>query len=222
MTSLNSLDTICRDAHFTKRGRAYFRVIGDGVLQIVKRQYQRAFYADELCVGLLSMYSEMQPEWFTSFGCITRYPVVNCAMQKDIPLLAVPPMDEQVQMLQDIVLPWMDSIDAQKRLISAITKMDRRWNDSFKIAPYLACGETNHAKKVVREILAQHAFAYDNRSLSGDYPPSDVEEWEKQEDEDFYQLLKMIDRADLEEIHKFLQRNYEQNRVYAKFCIKER
>lgn len=217
MPSLNLLQNICKAAHFTKKGKAYFRVTGDGVLQIVKVKYERAFYADLLYIGLLSMYGELQPEWFTSRGCIVRYPVVNCAIQKDIPPVSAPPFGEQVELLQSKVIPWLDSIITQKQLVTAITKLDCRWNDENKIAPYLACGEVNHAKKVVREIIMQHDFAEYNRCAAYDISSFDSLEFRERESDAYYKLMGMIDREDPYEIQCYLRRNYAQNTARASF-----
>lgn len=217
MTSLNRLQNICKDAHFTKKGKASFRIIGDGVLQVVKVKYERAFCSDLLYIGLLSMYGELQPECFTSHGCIVRYPIVNCVIQKDIPPVSVPPFDEQVKLLQSNVLPWLDSIRTQKQLVTAITKLDRRWNDEIKIAPYLACGEINHAKKVVREILLQHGFAESNRRLTNDTLFFDALDFAGIGEDPYQELLYMIDRADVDEIHDYLKSNHAKNVSMASF-----
>ena len=221
MTSLNLLQTICRDAHFAKRGKAYFRIVGDGVLQIVKTRYERALYSDVLYIGLFSMYGKLQPEWFTSMGCITKYPVVNCAIQKDMPLVIVPSMDEQVLLFRSKVLPWLDSVDTQKRLVTAITKLDRLWNDENKIAPYLACGEVNHAKKVIREIMLQHDFARMNGAAKDDMPYFDGIEWQWSRRDPLQEVLQMIDRSDSDAIRNYLQNNYTENMKQTRFMRKK-
>lgn len=57
---------------FVRRGSAFFRVWGDGVLQVLKFSSLRGDNVHELRVGVLSMYGELYPIWFTSFGCIPR------------------------------------------------------------------------------------------------------------------------------------------------------
>ncbi len=57
---------------FVRRGSAFFRVWGDGILQVLKFQRQRAYQVHDLHVGIFSMYGELYPEWFTSGGCIPR------------------------------------------------------------------------------------------------------------------------------------------------------
>ena len=115
-------------------------------------------------------------------------------------------------MLNDRVLPWLDSIDTQKKLVMAINRLDRRWNDALKIGPYLACGESNHAKKVVREILAQHHtrdsfWVIDEEGVS-----------KLKGDRALLDLIDVIDAGD-EAIWAYMQANYETNLGYAKACL---
>lgn len=62
---------------FVRRGAAFFRVWGDGVLQVLKFERERGDRVHDLRVGVFSMYGNLYPEWFTSGGCIPRGSVVN-------------------------------------------------------------------------------------------------------------------------------------------------
>lgn len=57
---------------FIRRGAAFFRVWGDGVLQVLKFERQRGIRVYDLSVGVFSIYGKLHPEWFTSGGCIPR------------------------------------------------------------------------------------------------------------------------------------------------------
>ena len=57
---------------FVRRGSAFFRIWGDGVLQVLKFERQRGDQVHDLSVGVFSMYGRLYPEWFTSGGCIPR------------------------------------------------------------------------------------------------------------------------------------------------------
>ena len=57
---------------FVRRGSAFFRVWGDGVLQVLKFERQRGDRVHDLSIGIFSMYGRLYPEWFTSSGCIPR------------------------------------------------------------------------------------------------------------------------------------------------------
>ena len=62
---------------FVRRGSAFFRVWGDGVLQVLKFERQRGEQVYDLSVGIFSMYGRLYPEWFTSSGCIPRGSIVS-------------------------------------------------------------------------------------------------------------------------------------------------
>lgn len=64
---------------FVRRGAAFFRVWGDGVLQVLKFERQRVFHVHDLNVGVFSMYGRLSAEWFTSRGCIPRGSIAGFA-----------------------------------------------------------------------------------------------------------------------------------------------
>ena len=68
----NLLKDALQETGFVRRGSAFFRVWGDGVLQVLKFERQHIFDVHELYVGVFSMYGKLKPEWFTSGGCIPR------------------------------------------------------------------------------------------------------------------------------------------------------
>lgn len=68
----NLLKHALQGTGFVRRGSAFFRVWGDGVLQVLKFQRQRGDKVHDLCVGVFSMYGVLSPEWFTSRWCNTR------------------------------------------------------------------------------------------------------------------------------------------------------
>ena len=68
----NLLKVALQGTGFVRRGSAFFRVWGDGVLQVVKFQRQRIYEAHDLSVGVFSMYGRLYPDWFTSSRCIPR------------------------------------------------------------------------------------------------------------------------------------------------------
>lgn len=215
------LKNLCTTSGFTQKGKTFFRLVGDGVLQVVKCEYQRNLRGDIISVGLFSMYGYMQPKWFTATGCIPRYSIISCLYQNNIPLTFAIPPQTQLDILEANVLPWLDTINTQKRLISAITKLDPRWYDSLKIGPYLACDEINHAKKVIRSILAQHNFERTYRIKFCEDSQEMLILEPAQGDENLHSLLEMISRENLEEIDKYLKVNYERNIKYASFCRKK-
>ena len=205
-------------AGFAQKGKAYFRVVGDGILQIIRPQYERVFRSDVVYIGLLSMYDYLMPQHFTSTGSITRYPVSNCAAFDQRPLAFYPSAELQLDLLHNKVIPWLNTINTQKQLINAISRLDPRWNDSLKIIPYLACGEINHARKVAKEILRQHDFAYARRLAYQDTPPPTLNASHSESDNRLCALIALMEKKDPNEIRACLSNNYAQNIIYAKFC----
>ena len=209
---LEQLRGVCAEAGFARKGNAFFRIVGDGVLQIVRPRYERAFRAYVIFVGLLSMYDRLTPRHFTAAGCVARYPVTNCAACNGIPLIFAPDLAAQTELLRAKVIPGLDTLDTQKKLVHAISQLDPRWNDAQKIGPFIACGQINHARKVIKEIIGQHAYAQASGLTRQIMPDADRET-------QIYNLLVLLNRDDPAEIDGYLQENYAQNLILAKFCI---
>ena len=72
MNPANLLKNALKGTGFVRRGSAFFRVWGDGVLQVLKFERQHICQVHDLSVGIFSMYGRLYPEWFTSSGCIPR------------------------------------------------------------------------------------------------------------------------------------------------------
>ena len=73
----NLLKVALQETGFVRRGSAFFRVWGDGVLQVLKFERQRGDRVYDLSVGVFSMYGRLYPEWFTSSGCIPRASIAS-------------------------------------------------------------------------------------------------------------------------------------------------
>ena len=73
----NLLKVALQGTGFVRRGSAFFRVWGDGVLQVLKFERHRVDRVHDLSVGVFSMYGRLSPEWFTSSGCIPEASVAN-------------------------------------------------------------------------------------------------------------------------------------------------
>ena len=73
----NLLKNTLQGTGFVRRGSAFFRVWGDGVLQVLKFERQCGDRVHNLSVGVFSMYGKLYPEWFTSSGCIPRASIAS-------------------------------------------------------------------------------------------------------------------------------------------------
>ena len=226
------LNRLLKPHGFVRRGTAFFRVHGDGILQVVKFNRERSG-EKELCIGLFSLYSELDLCWFTGRGCIPRYPIVNilgqrwesvCRFELDYHNSLI----KQLNVLCDAGIPWLNQIETPLDMSRGVHYLETSWggsyiwNDSFKIAPYLRSGELENARRVVQAILDQHNMAYKaNRELY-----KDEEEYKNylrpwlEQDRALYDLRSMIERGDAVEIEAYLRNNYEKNLPYASFCMK--
>ena len=214
------MQEICESAGFVRKGKVFFRVLGDGVLQVVKCQYERAFQSYLIYVGLQSMYAQLQPKHFTAGGCMANYSVIQCYYLNRVPVVFASPMEGQLEMMKNGVLPWLSTIDTQKKLVTAISKLDNRWNDTKKIGPFLACGEYNHAKKVIKEIIGAYSFAMVRSVAPRDVSVADMVEKARTEDTPFYGIIELIDMGETA-VSAYLQANFEANMSYAKSIVKK-
>ena len=168
---INKLSALCSEKKFKKRGNSFFRVWGDGVLQVIKLRHEMNGGYYELAIGLFSMYGDLSPRWFTSLGSITRYPVVcfvgkhSCAYletNNGYRRIKVVPPEDQIAILVDNVFPWLEQITTQECLAEGICALDAKmydqiiWNDMLKFAPYLHSKNVGKATRVIQAALEQH------------------------------------------------------------------
>lgn len=229
---------VCLSHRFVRRGKSFFRINGNGVLQVLKYEYEPQNPHHDLSFGLLSMYGEMRPQWFTSGGCLVKHSIVNLVGQPN-PILPsnqsaqyvpytrrmVTPI-EQLTILNDCGFPWLDSIDSQASLAEALCYLDTirfsciLWNDELKFYPYLYEGDTTAAIKVMEAIIHQWDFALERQrqALSSEefqIYSSALLEGKK----GIFEKLAIAQRSDPEEIKNYLLRNLVQNKKLAKFCL---
>ena len=240
-----SLSKEINEYGFIRRGGAFFRIQGDGVLQVIKFEYERVMEEYDLSVGLFSLYGELLQQWFTSGGCIPRYSVVNFINERN-PIISESRNDvvyermispeEQIEILIDKGVPWLDEIKTQRQLAEGICWFDKQdgkevlWNDDLKIAPFLASEQKNKAIRVISAILQQHVpVIYKLPPGRNEWPElewqdEDIHRYEKLfpgKDEKFLNLYRLIKREDEEEIREYLMKNYNRNMQYAAFCRKK-
>lgn len=256
-------DILCPHS-FYRKGSAFFRLHGDGVLQTIKREYEPHMGEHMLYFGLLSMYGEILPQWLTSAGCIPSYEAMllvdpsyydiklgfegwyvfpmhgkicaqRAALSSEEPfsknraefqaryqiaqIEMARRMDPEVQLanFEEVVLPTLNQIDSQSKMYDMICRFSTSPNDSFKMAPLLACGRTEDALAVVRAILAQNRSAFDSKGLT---------EAERMTNKPYVQTMeleKMIQDGE-SAIQNYLQTNYaENNALFAdRFLHKRR
>lgn len=217
---------------FTRRGNAFFRVVGDGIFQCLKFDWEPAIENYLLGFGILSMYSDLHPQQFTSEGCLNTH-LVSMVMDRKSTweMLADEGMlpARQIEVLDTLGYSWLDSITTQTQLSRALCELDRkkmrciRWNDWQKLYAFLASNDYESAEHVICAILGQHASS--REKIWPDYP------WQENEyksyiecfpgkDEDLIGIHALIRDSKHSEINNLLMRNYTRNRKSAKFCMK--
>lgn len=221
---------------FSKKGKAFFRIQGDGVFQFVKWEKTWAGGAPELLIGIQSLYSEMDPTWFSPRGCIAKYSIALFNGEKSIDRPGSHKCghdtmtdEEQTGILFQKAIPKLNETMSQKNLIDLICELEMvehgmmmiNWRDDFKIAPYMAIREYDNATKVMKTILTRcemnHEINRRNYESEGKIyviPDSDKEYYAQ-----LHKLLAMVESKDDIAIHAYLQGNYDRNIVYAKGCI---
>lgn len=237
---------LCKSQQFKKRGKAFFRVWGNGVLQVLKYSYRtRPFRQEEVSIGLFSMYSELLPQWFTSWGCIPRYDARHlkkprCEYTKEtfsvtgnvLQDLSYVIYELEESLLEEYVFPFLNNTSDQASLITATRYQDWRnlgyecdqpdlfWNDLLKFAPYLYMKDWDSASRVISSILAQHQSA--DKSNKQRMTQDEYEKYRNRdlsEEKDLEDKLLMAQERDLEKISAYLNSNYRTNCMLAKFCM---
>ncbi len=229
---INMLSDICLSNSFVKRGKAFFRIYGDGVLQTIKFQYERVFSHYELYFGLQSMYSEPCKNNFTSIGCIPRFYVflpegknsaVTSKEVNGIKEINIDPPLIQIEHLKNHTMKLLNSIATQESLANALCRLNPIWIDSEKIAPFLAQNKLGCAEKVINSILYQHLPLDKSKFGNIHWSYEDYVRYSEMYpniDTNFLEIYSWIHRNDQLAIKNYLENNYTINCKLGKFCLK--
>ena len=259
MNHANLLKKALQGTDFVRRGSAFFRVWGDGVLQVLKFQHQRGDKVYDLSVGVFSMYGRLNPEWFTSGGCIPRASIASFVglrfvdyylspnnfrrtdngqfLYNGFPVMVDPERwlrdekgehwkyyftpEQQVHILTEKVLPWLNDITTQSLAAKAMYQIEPIPNDSLRFDAHLAAGEWTEAELTMSAILKQHADA--QASWKRTFPRDRYEEMvarQEARDVPLKEAYRMVKKMDEKAISGYLTDNYKRNSELAKFCIK--
>ena len=225
------LDKCLKEVCFVQRGSAYFRVHGREILQVIKFD-KRHDGTVNLNMGLFSMYSKLLPQWFTSRGCIPRYSVGDLIENHiEYPNMQISQRDpfvgSQVELMIHKGIPWLDSMDTQKNLLTGLSLLEKNrsgkinWIDELKFAPFLVCEDYCSAEKVISSILEQHHYAKKINKSAFSNPDAYIEYVNRINRNDAYYLLllEMVQQQNVLQIRKYLEENYLNNSRYARFCL---
>ena len=234
----NKLAKICLPKGFVRKGNAFFRIQGDGILQVIKPDKIRYYSEFDISIGLFSMYSKLLPQWFSSSGCIPKYEVVNFiglqsavymeSLGGDRYTTGIITMEQQLELFQSLVLPFLDAILSQEQLAEGICELDRKqcgtvvWRDNLKLEPYLCCGNYDLAHKVALSIQQQYEWAAkSNCERLGEEEFMKMMEDRKEFDEEYiFKPLRVAFSGDSHIIKAYLRSNYEKNCRYARFILR--
>jgi len=233
--TLKVLSQITKENGFKKRGTSFFKINGDGVLQVIKPEYERNLPHWDLRIGLFSMYGTLDREWFTSGGCIPQYsiclmngysgPVVGNVINGEL-FMEIIDLGKQIELLSEKGFLFLDAIKTQVQLSKAINCLEEkkgsiRWNDGNKIAPYLVAENYSMAEKVIISILQQHGVSVQETSKeSKSYASPRTSYTTSAEDMELQRILDWIQHNDRDAICMYLSGNVNRNMQYAKFMVK--
>lgn len=209
--------------NFIKKGSAFFRIIGDGVVQAVKYSYQpHGDVRHILSLGLTSMYAELSVDDFSSFGCCLKYEVANVCGIRDTSA-----DDDQELLLIQKVLPWLNKMVSQRLLLEGIHYIEMvrsgeiYWQNSYKVEIFLICQEYDFAERVIKTILKQHSdvrcIGYSE--LVDRLSPKQLDQKMRRLDRYDYELLQklsLVQDRDAARIQHYLEQNFLENCVLAK------
>jgi len=227
------LESMCQEHSFLQRGRSFFRLYSQNVLQVIMFRYERCFEHYSLDIGLMSIYSEPDPEFFSSSSALPNYSI--CCLNNQSTAVSMTEIDghvnlnitspsDQLDILNQKGFDWLDSISSQAKLLEALCYLDKAayqgivWNDMQKLAPYLSLGDYRSANMVISAILDQHlgpkSFATppwtseDYLRFSNTFP---------NKDKDLLQIYHWIQEKNEQSIKNYLVQNRTQNLKYGYF-----
>ncbi|MBO6092086.1 MAG: hypothetical protein J6P40_00445 [Oscillospiraceae bacterium] len=234
---IQEISNVLTPIGFKKRGNSFFASQGDGILLTVQAEKERnvsypghPFYI--LGFSLMSMYSELLPQYFTGWGSIARYTMVNLIGEKapfgqretgynENGLIHVEQweysIEEQIEILRKTGIDFLLGIQDQYTLIAAMIDLETAVYgeadllDIFKYAPFLYTGRYSEAEEIISRLLLQHETARENRLSHGIIPNEDQAEREKKETEEFQNLRILVHKHNSKEIKEYLNQNYTTN-----------
>ena len=233
----HQLKTMCQEHSFLQHGQSFFRLYCQNVLQVITFRYERCLEHYSLNIGLMSIYSEPDVDYFGSNSVLSKYSI--CCLNNQPTAVAITEENgftnfihttpgEQLDILDKTGFDWLDSINTQKSLLEALCNLDKVsyqgivWNDIKKLAPCLLLGDYDRANMVLSAILNQHlgpnSFAVppwtdlDFTHFSNKYPDKDNE---------LLRIHRWIREKDEQALRNYLFKNKDQNLQYGYFLSRK-
>ena len=226
---------LCKENGFYKRRNAFFRVHGDGIVQILQYKKRMRPYPPciDLNLGLYSMYGEIRPQELTPGGCVAKYPThwlkpgakeasVRSLFDSSFQNGNFYDHEVDVDFTKEKIIPLLNGMKTQQELAETMCFMDQHtntfcvgrilWNDIKKYYPYLRAGNYKMAQKVIHAIVAQRESVRERHRQT--WTTEAFENyWNSCKDEDRWinDLKELADSEDDCAIREYLDNNYRTN-----------
>ena len=234
--SFYAITQLCANNGFYKRRNAFFKVNGDGILQVLQyKKVARPYPHVSLDIGLVSLYGEIDPLSLTPSRCAAKYQThwLEPGVREEFRSLSASVRADDmrkswcyavnVEFAEHVIIPYLDRIKTQHQLVNELFYLDKYalsfsvlqdplWNDFNKYAPFLHSGNLEMALKVITSIIDQHESAKEWRRKN--WSVEQYEEYLKQtQEEDNWLIgLKLLaESADQNAINEYLKNNYKRN-----------
>ena len=216
---------------YNKNGSTYYKVQGDGVIVVIRFEYERVFRGKILKLGLHSMFTAFHTGEKSPRTLVTDFPISAYTGRRLVELVLVPSQTsdtiigmhcpdecEQIDILREKALPRIERIRTQNELVKEIINLERveyrieLTNIFGKVAPYLVQRKYAEARQVLHAIIMQHKNGMNERQQRLSH-----EEWERYLADDeaelqpFRELIHYIDENDVDNISRYLVANYQRN-----------
>lgn len=240
-TNFDFIRDICMGHGFKQKQKAFFRIYGDGVFQVLKYEFtHRPFYTERLLLGIFSMYGELQSQWFSCTGCIPRYdsryikiPRYQRGTWHNGPtvsgkLLQTTDLEDELIFhldcaeLETDILPFLNGMDSQAQLCNGLDYLEARESpvlpqtqeDYFRwndLEKFAPFLATGRYEDAERVI---HSILRQHQTAAKTKSAAYIAEMNK-EDSALYQKLSMVEQRNISAIQTYLQNNYAINCRYA-------
>ena len=231
---------ISRDAGFSKRGAAFFRVCGSDVLQVLLyTKNESPFHSEVISVGLFSLYSELLPQWLTARGCIPSYNSRYISAPRwELEHAYKEASVKSLSLLEDVLvfhfhlddfvnctIPFLNTINTQKKMLEGIDFLEYvscsqkpenpkdalRWTDMNKYAPYLFERQYDQAERIAQTLLDLWHVDQLDQDLSDLDPRAEA----------LRQKILLARGGNPQEIQTFLVKNFQRNLELTAFCRRQ-
>lgn len=210
---LNKCYSILQENGFVMRKalsiKSFFRIYGDGVLQVIKFRKERNGDFRVIDIGLFSLYGVIEESWLTCLMCIPQYEVLalnhqsaySFVKENGRSILNIISEEEQADFLCDAGIRFLDEIKTQEMIVKGIKRLEYRhfrWNNTLLFPGFLAYGDWQRADMVLSACIEQHHL--ESSVNLEDIPEEDAETYIQ-----LIELYRTWERTTIENLQEFRQ-----------------